>query len=124
MHDVAEFFGDPDQLGLFPRSLVAEAAYRVRKRRRELLGSGFCSDYGSDLLLIMYLEHGGKKGLSAAAASKELEAPVSVIQRWMNLLVERKLAVLSKVPDSEDLFVISDSGRFVIDDSSDLLRLT
>ncbi len=124
MHDAVEFFGDPGQLGLFPSRLVAEAAYRVRKRRRKLLGSGFCADYGSDLLLIMFLDHGGEKGLTVDLASSELEAPASVIQRWMNLLIDRNLAVLKRELDSQERYAISELGKFVINDSSDLLRLT
>lgn len=88
-----------------------QSVLSVRRGREALFGAHLFSDPAWDIILELYAAELGGRTTTGSELARAIGAPHPVIVRWLNLLSDEGLVVLSSRRNSEGQIVrLSDSG--------------
>lgn len=95
----------------------ARETFRNRRRRRDIFGDFMFGEPAWDMLLALYIAETREGRTTVGNLSSHSGAPTSTAQRWIDLLVDRGLALREAHPtDRRTIFIkLSDDGRAALD---------
>jgi DNA-binding MarR family transcriptional regulator len=99
---------NPGAAGAFSRADLTKAATDAligRRRRNQLFGSAMFRDSAWDMLLVLYIEQGGRR-FSIGQLANAARTPATSALRWLDYLENRKLVRRRSHPtDARAVFV-------------------
>jgi DNA-binding MarR family transcriptional regulator len=95
----------------------ARETFRNRRRRRDIFGEFMFGEPAWDMLLVLYISETREGRNTVGNLASHSGAPTSTAQRWIELLIDRGLALREAHPtDRRTVFIkLSDDGRAALD---------
>ena len=95
----------------------ARESFRDRRRRRGIFGDFMFGEPAWDMLLALYISETSEGRNSVGSLASLSGAPASTAQRWLEVLIDRGLALREAHPtDRRTVFIkLTDDGRAALD---------
>lgn len=92
---------------------AARAIFNRRKDRRQYLPVPLFSEYGWDILLVLFAEEGNHRTQKVTRLAEQVNAPITTAVRWLDYLEQRNLIErrVSDLDRREVLISLTDAGR-------------
>lgn len=112
LEGVSRFHGERGKL-----IRIARAAFADRQRRPGIFGDFMFGEPAWDMLLILYITESSDARTTISNLASHSGAPSSTAQRWIELLIDKGLAIRHAHPTDRRTFFIrlSDKGRAAMD---------